>query len=398
MEYLVAVHQKSFDVLQISRDSSRTLHSAVWTSTDDLAVALKTFFASQSKPKRIVFGLGSELCLPCQFELPAVGVRTKPEVLRFAAEQFLPLSAEDFAATISIFDDRVFCVACERRLVESLHSTFHGSMVVVPLALMFAKLKAGRSKSETGQELTFAFAGRLESVTWNNGPQGWSSTEVCSEEGVAPNKAGLSASVDSADLSGMVSELGLPPNASVADINFLADPTLGLAGDSPGEASLQRLCQIVVLASIVVVFAMLFRRNRIYELTAEVEDSQVQLFRTVYSEGKPQGITRKLKSEVARRTAFANEHSEWQQQNPSTGPAFVAAIQTCLSVKQLALTKLEASGPTAKLEVTCRDKKQATSLAESLKEAGLVVEPPDIRPRGQMFSATIVAVDVETSK
>lgn len=399
MQLLAAIDKDRFQVFEVTKTSAEVVSSAAWTRQNDLVSSLTNAIGEhQLKNKPLIFGLASELCLACQFKLPTSTAKLRTEAIRFEAERYLPLSAEDFAATFSVSGADVFCVACDRSLVEALAAITPRTAAVLPLALMAARITAGRPESEESKQIAFQLDGRLETVIWAKGPRQWTSTPIDVDVSAdASNESDVAAAI-SIDLAKLLTDSGMPSSSALSEIDLTADPTMLSSGNAQSEQSVQRLCQVIVLAAMVVVFAMLFRRNRIYEHIASVEQSQSEVFGSIFPKARPQGITRKLKSELTRRISFSREVGEWRQQFPEAGSSFVDALQVCLQQKEIVLRQLAVSGESAKIELGCRDKAQAAICVRSLAQAGFVVEAPVVKPHGRIYRATVVAARVEATE
>lgn len=174
-----------------------------------------------------------------------------------------------------------------------------------------------------------------------------------------------------------------------AAFDLTNDVSLGAVGGAAGEG-VQRLCQILLVAAVVMIFALVSRRNRLAVELGTVEEQQLVAYREIFAGGRGQGMVRKLKGELSRRKSLSEEFGRWRSTHPAASELWSASVAAIAGRPLTSLESVRANGTRAEIDVRVRNRSQTSQLQMWLSDVGLLVEPPVVKPSGRAFRATLV--------
>ncbi len=411
--YLVIVRATECVLVHDSLDGTLQRKAASWGDTS-LAGALNELLEGlEVLPRNICFALSSELCLSCRFVLDSRAGRTTPEALRYATEEHLPVSAEDFAAVFHSRGSDVLCVVAERDLIAELAAATTGTTRVMPLSLLIAQSAVHDASSPHPVTVTFSDRNRREVIEWDSGPLNWRSDVTCGGlearltdvelfNGTDPRplKFDEPNDTDSPDLTGLESfAFNAARSLSSARLNaldLLRDSFLGRTGVSKSNSAIQRCCQLLVFVSVIAVALLLRRQNALTTELAQVDDVQARVFHEIMPSVAPQGINRKLESELKLRTDILEQKAEWLAQREPSDELFARILTSCIQLKRTALNSIEVRNGIGTLEVEAQDARIANIVAQELAKVGLTSEPVSTTPINGLHVARLTVVAEET--
>ena len=368
----------------LSGDSPSAIAKARWDDELGLDAAVGEWIEGlDHRPKTVCFAVTSELCLSCRFTPPSSAMSLSSEAIRFAAEAYLPMAAEDFAAIFHEDQDVVFCVTIARKLLNSLTGRVSAPTRVIPLALLVAAAAMLKHDDGDNQLLTFGYRDRLESLRWHNGVCEWWSEPVGAVDSRF-DSTGSPSTETRVDLQFDDQDQGIEhfvakgiqsvPSARLNAIDLLRDPVLGRPTSSDGDATIQRICQTVVLCAFIAILFLVMRRTAVKDEIHRVVRIQEAVFESRFPGAQPTGINRKLRSELVRRRELTDQAVEWVDQHAGADDVFAKALQACYSIPSLAVSNIEVTGKVAVVEVQGKAMGVGESLQKAMTENGLNAE------------------------
>lgn len=375
---------------------------AEWRNESELREAVVRLVNSLDRsPKAVCFAITSELCLSCRFTPPSSTMKLSSEAIRFVAEAYLPMAAEDFAAIFQAEQDAVFCVTAARNLLSSLTGSVSVATRVIPLALLIAEAAMLDRNNDDSTMLTFRHRDRIESLRWHNAVCEWWS-EPIDETGPMIRSVASDVTTAPVELQFDNQDEGIQSLATTAidnvatarlnTIDLLRDPVLDMQSLSDLDTTVQRICQTVVVSAVIAVLFLVNRRASIQEELIDVEQVQAAVFETQLPGAPPTGINRKLNSELVRQRALTEQTAVWAERHAGADTVFAEALQACLSVPSVALNNIEVTGKVVAMEVQGKTMDVGGSLQRALAERGLTAEVESTRPEDGIPTARLSAV------
>lgn len=374
-------------------DDSEAEVSVVWSGDEDLSSQLEVALGSLSPAVRaICFLLSSDQCYPCTVHRAVSDRSITSDFLKYAAEELLPIAAEDVSIIHHELRQSSFVICTSRTLVETLAKSTRLPCRVLPLTLLLVELLNERNATteptlfEVSIESLPAVSvkpagtehasGTSVSVTeimqWDRGPTEWRSGVCRADEGSADlilghrvgrcHHATFSAAELRHTLTSGAGSFVLNPTP----FDFLHD-TEGAKGASKRDEFVQRLCQIVLFSSLIVVVVFSQRSAEMHERFIEVTEARSALFDDVAPEVKGAPTIRKLQSELQRRKELAEQVEVWREGCQGADEAIAGTLERLLSVKNVSLNSISAMGKSVQINIrTAQDSESTDETIRSL--------------------------------
>jgi hypothetical protein len=371
----------------------------------DLAELLVESASTWSFARKIVILVASPTVLFCTLPESFDARRNSIESLRYRLESNLPFAAEDFVAAIQ--QDRSSktvdqAIAMEIGNWQQLFSAIRdlGGVVtrVVPTAIARIQLLSNQSQASDSLRTLFAtdcFSPTAydymvvdggELIDWRHyrGSTRDVVTHLKVDALTDQSISSLAIDVDSSSTDELARELeeshfgirkrGLP--TSRPWFNLCVAPLLERSGTKPSMAATNFFVVAFLALLIAWTAASAWRGYQLRQITAGLEQTQVELYRNTFpGSSPPAALLRRFKSEHAKmiRTTTGARRVSQPTDGLETLGAFLSAVPT---KTDFVVVNFVINGRDLSIDITCQELEAASRLGKALESVGFSVSPP----------------------